>query len=50
LLRTGDIAVQRGTMHAWHNPSDTEPCRVVFVLTQAKAYVHDGKPLPEVQP
>lgn len=49
-LEAGDIVVQRGTMHAWHNPSATEPCRIVFVLTQAAPYRHEGQPLPEVQP
>jgi quercetin dioxygenase-like cupin family protein len=33
----GDIIVQRGTIHKWRNPSDTEVCRIVFVLTEAKA-------------
>lgn len=43
----GDIIVQRGTIHKWRNPSSTEICRIVFVLTEAKAYVHDGAALPE---
>ena len=50
LLGPGDIAVQRGTMHLWRNPSDTEPCRIVFVLIEARPYHHDGKPLEQVQP
>lgn len=50
LLGPGDIAVQRGTMHLWRNPSATEPCRIVFVLTQAEPYSHDGAPLDELQP
>ena len=49
-LGPGDIVVQRGTMHLWRNPSDSVPCRIVFVLTEAKPYVHDGTPLEEVQP
>lgn len=48
LLRAGDIVVQRGTIHQWRNPSATVPCRVVFVLTEAHAYVHDGEPLAPV--
>lgn len=49
--RAGDVIVQRGTMHLWRNPSDTDPCRIVFVLTEAIGpYVHDGKPLEEVKP
>jgi len=50
ILRPGDIVVQRGTMHLWRNRSDEEACRIVFVLTQAAPYLHDGKPLEEVQP
>lgn len=50
LLGPGDIVVQRGTMHLWRNPSDSEVCRIVFVLIEAKTYVHDGKPLEQVQP
>lgn len=50
LLGPGDIVVQRGTMHLWRNPSSTEECRIVFVLTKAAAYVHDGEPLAEVHP
>jgi quercetin dioxygenase-like cupin family protein len=50
LLGPGDIVVQRGTMHLWRNPSDTELCRIVFVLIEAEAYRHNGTPLEEVQP
>lgn len=50
LLGPGDIVVQRGTMHAWRNPSGTEPCRIVFVLIEAQAYRHEGQPLEQVQP
>ncbi|MGZ8346214.1 MAG: cupin domain-containing protein, partial [Allosphingosinicella sp.] len=49
-LGPGDIVVQRGTMHLWRNPSDNEPCRIAFVLTEARPFVHDGEPLEEVQP
>lgn len=31
-LRKGDIVIQRGTMHAWSNPSQTEWARMVFFL------------------
>jgi quercetin dioxygenase-like cupin family protein len=43
----GDIIVQRGTIHKWRNPSSTEICRIVFVLTEATPYIHDGSVLPE---
>lgn len=45
----GGIIVQRGTIHLWRNVSP-RVCRIVFVLTEASAYVHDGKPLPEIEP
>jgi quercetin dioxygenase-like cupin family protein len=50
LLGPGDIVVQRGTMHAWHNPSETEECRIVWVLTEATPVRIAGEPLPEVHP
>jgi mannose-6-phosphate isomerase-like protein (cupin superfamily) len=32
VLKKGDVIVQRATMHAWHNASDTEPVRMVFFI------------------
>lgn len=49
-LGPGDIVIQRGTMHRWRNPSKTATCRIVFVLTEATAYQHDGEPLEPVHP
>jgi quercetin dioxygenase-like cupin family protein len=43
----GDIIVQRGTIHKWRNPSSTEICRIVFVLTEAKPYVFNGQALED---
>src|SRR5262249_35410783 len=34
-LKAGDVLVQQGTNHAWVNPG-TEPCRIAFVLIDAK--------------
>lgn len=34
LLQAGDVAIQRGTSHAWANRSD-RPCRMAFVLIGA---------------
>ena len=31
-LKTGDVVVQRGTDHAWENPSETSPARMAFIL------------------
>ena len=50
LLGPGDIVVQRGTMHLWRNPSDSETCRIVFVLTEATPVKVNGEPLPELHP
>ena len=50
LLGPGDIIVQRGTIHLWRNPSDSDVCRIVFVLIEAKAYEHDGRAFLEVHP
>ncbi|KAL4920690.1 hypothetical protein BDW62DRAFT_162475 [Aspergillus aurantiobrunneus] len=47
LLRRGDIAVQRATMHAWHNPSETEWTRMLFVLQECKPLVVGGNELGE---
>jgi quercetin dioxygenase-like cupin family protein len=34
VLRRGDVAVQRGTMHAWRNTSETEWARMMYVLQE----------------
>ncbi|OCL09155.1 hypothetical protein AOQ84DRAFT_405247 [Glonium stellatum] len=47
LLAAGDVAVQRGTMHAWRNPSDTIVARMLFVLISAFPLKIDGKVLDE---
>jgi quercetin dioxygenase-like cupin family protein len=47
-LFQGDIIVQRGTIHQWRNPSSTEICRIVFILTEAKPFQFIGEPLKEV--
>ena len=31
LMKVGDVAVQRGTMHAWRNTSSTEWGRMIYV-------------------
>jgi quercetin dioxygenase-like cupin family protein len=46
-LNPSDIVVQRGTNHLWRNPSPTEPCRIVFILIEAKPIVIDGVEIPE---
>lgn len=46
-MEAGDIIVQRGTIHKWRNPSSDEICRIIFVLTEAKPYEFEGKPLED---
>ena len=50
VVDAGSIIVQRGTIHRWRNPSDTTPCRIVFVLIEAAPVTVDGVPLNELKP
>ena len=43
----GGIIVQRGTIHLWRNPSLTEICRIIFILTEAKPFEVNGNPLED---
>ncbi|KAL8993006.1 MAG: hypothetical protein Q9169_006664 [Polycauliona sp. 2 TL-2023] len=45
LMKRGDVAVQRGTMHAWRNTSKTEWARMFFVLLAAEKVEVGGKVL-----
>ncbi|KAF1815290.1 hypothetical protein P152DRAFT_455011 [Eremomyces bilateralis CBS 781.70] len=45
LLKRGDIVVQRGTNHAWNNPSSTEWARMLFVLIAAVTPITEKKVL-----
>lgn len=51
LLHAGDVAIQRGTLHAWHNRSDT-PVTFFAVMVSASLPVVGGgqlgAELPEV--
>ncbi|PYI07337.1 hypothetical protein BO78DRAFT_341423, partial [Aspergillus sclerotiicarbonarius CBS 121057] len=47
LLKKGDIAVQRATMHAWRNPSQEKWVRMLFVLQDCRAVEVGGKTLGE---
>ena len=49
-LGAGDIVVQRGTNHLWRNPSDTEVCRIVFVLIEATPIRIGDRILEEIHP
>jgi quercetin dioxygenase-like cupin family protein len=43
-LKAGDVLVQRGTIHNWVN-TGTEPCRIAFVLIDARPVEVNGKTL-----
>ncbi|EPQ32128.1 uncharacterized protein PFL1_00325 [Pseudozyma flocculosa PF-1] len=45
LLGPHDICVQRGTNHIWRNLSETEWCRIAFVLLEAKPLQINGQAL-----
>jgi quercetin dioxygenase-like cupin family protein len=48
-VREDGIIIQRGTNHLWRNTTDA-PTRIAFILIEAPAYIHDGKPLEEHKP
>ncbi|KAK5119284.1 hypothetical protein LTR85_007640 [Meristemomyces frigidus] len=43
LMGRGDVMVQRATMHAWKNPSDTEWARMIFCLQDCKPLFVGGQ-------
>lgn len=47
LMQRGDVAVQRATMHAWNNPSQTEWSRMIFVLQDSQKLEVGGQVLKE---
>ncbi|KAF2728090.1 hypothetical protein EJ04DRAFT_516842 [Polyplosphaeria fusca] len=46
-MKRGDVAIQRGTMHAWRNNSQTEWARLMFVLQHCKPVEVKGQELSE---
>jgi len=46
-MKRGDVAVQRGTIHAWHNASNTAWARMLFVLQDCKPVLINGEKLKE---
>lgn len=47
IMKRGDVAIQRGTMHAWVNHSKTEWVRMLFVLQECKPVKIGGKAFGE---
>ncbi len=46
-MRRGDICVQRATMHAWRNLSQTEWARMLYILQPVTKVVAGGKEVGE---
>ena len=46
-MKRGDVAIQRGTMHAWRNLSETEWGRMMYVLQECRPVEVDGEVLKE---
>jgi quercetin dioxygenase-like cupin family protein len=47
LMRRGDVAIQRGTSHAWRNSSQTNSARMLYVLQEAAPLKIGAKQLEE---
>lgn len=47
LLKRGDLAIQRGTMHAWRNKSQTEWARMLYFLQESEPLEVGGVKLGE---
>lgn len=47
VLKAGDVAVQRGTNHAWRNTSEKDWARMMYVLQPSLPITINGKPLDE---
>jgi quercetin dioxygenase-like cupin family protein len=47
LLKRGDVTIQRGTNHAWRNPSDTKWARMLYALQESQPLLFNGKLLDE---
>jgi quercetin dioxygenase-like cupin family protein len=43
-VRAGDVVIQRGTSHVWHNRSDA-PCRFAWILLDAEPVTIGGQRL-----
>ena len=44
-LQPGDTVIQRGTNHAWHNPSRDQSCRIMIVMIEAHPVTVAGRRL-----
>ena len=49
-IEPGDVVIQRGTIHAWRNPSPDTVARIAFVLLDATPASVNGEVLPDIAP
>lgn len=47
VMERGDMSVQRGTIHAWRNMSDTAWARMLYILQESEPILVEGKGLGE---
>ena len=47
IMKRGDVAIQRGTNHAWRNTSSTQWARMMYVLQESKPVQLGEKALGE---
>ena len=47
IMKAGDVVVQRATMHAWRNTSETEWARMMFVIMECETLFIGGKKMEE---
>jgi quercetin dioxygenase-like cupin family protein len=47
LMKRGDVAVQRGTNHAWRNTSESQWVRMMYVLQAGEPIMINSEPLAE---
>jgi quercetin dioxygenase-like cupin family protein len=47
LMKRGDVAVQRGTNHAWRNASETQWARMLYVLQESEPIMVGSQVLDE---
>jgi quercetin dioxygenase-like cupin family protein len=47
VMKRGDVAIQRGTNHAWRNTSPTKSARMLYVLQEAAPIEIGGEKLEE---
>jgi quercetin dioxygenase-like cupin family protein len=46
-MKRGDVCVQRATMHAWKNRSETEWARMLYILQPVQPFQVTGKEMTE---